>query len=136
MAGPAARHAGLDDAVGHLQGEDRVKADAVALQGFGLSDGTGYAVQDEAACAVGLGQPLLDDTDDDLIRNQLARVHIALGLQADGSALLDGCAQDIAGGDGGDAHLRLIISDWVPLPAPGAPKRDFHPDSPYSRKPL
>ena len=105
MAGPAARHAGLDDAVGHLQGEDRVKADAVALQGFGLSDGTGYAVQDEAACAVGLGQPLLDDTDDDLIRNQLARVHIALGLQADGSALLDGCAQDIAGGDGWDAQL-------------------------------
>ncbi len=41
MAGPAARHAGLDDAVGNLQGEDRVKADAVALQGFGLSDGTG-----------------------------------------------------------------------------------------------
>lgn len=61
-----------------------VKLDPMCLQGFGLGDGTGHTVQDITAGAVGLGQPLLNDADDDLVGNQLAGIHIGLGLQAMG----------------------------------------------------
>ena len=53
----------------------------------------------------GLSQALGHDADDDLVGDQLARVHIGLGLQPDGRAVLDGGAEDVAGGDGGDAQL-------------------------------
>ena len=77
----------------------------MCLQGFGLGDGTGHTVQDITAGAVGLGQPLLNDADDDLVGNQLAGIHIGLGLQADGRTGLDGGTEDVTGGNGRDVQL-------------------------------
>ena len=82
-----------------------VKDDAGLLQGLGLGDGAGHPVQDIAVGAVGLGQPLHHDADDHSVRDQLASVHIALGLEPHGRAVLHGRAQDVPGGDGGDAQL-------------------------------
>jgi len=47
-----------------------------------------------------------DDADDDLVRDQPARVHHGLGLLADRRAGGDGCAQHVAGGKLRNAVLR------------------------------
>ena len=105
FAHAAAAHPVKDDVLVHCQVQHLVDADAHLLNGLGLGDGAGHAVQDEALCAVRLGQPLFQDADDDIVRHKAAGVHVALGLQAHLGALLDGGAQDVAGGDGRDAQL-------------------------------
>ena len=98
-------HALLDLLVGNLDGQHPVKGDAGLVQGFRLTQGPGHAVQDIAPGAVRLGHPLGHDADDHLVGDQLTRVHIGLGLQAHGGAVLDGGPEHIAGGDGGDVQL-------------------------------
>ena len=104
-AGPAAGHSPLNLLVGDLNGDHRIELDTGLLQGLSLGDGAGHPVQDIALLAVGLGQPLGDDADDDVVRDQLAGVHILLGLQAHGGAVGHGGAEDVAGGNGGDVQL-------------------------------
>ena len=70
----------------------------------------GHPVQDVAVLAVGLGQPLGDDADDDLIGNQLAGVHIFLGLQSHRRAVGHGGPEDVAGEMVGNVQLVLMIS--------------------------
>ena len=50
---------------------------------------------------------IVDDADDDLIRHQLACVHILLGLQTCGRAVFHGGTQNVACGDRGDLQLLL-----------------------------
>src|SRR5699024_3642056 len=64
-------------------------------------------VEDIAVLAVVLLQPFVDDTDDDVIRDQLSVVHIGLGLQPDRRAILDRSAQDVAGGNGRNSELLI-----------------------------
>ena len=87
-AHPAAAHALLDLAVGDLDGDHMVKHDAGLVQGLGLGQGAGHAVQDKALGTVGLLQPLGHDADDHGIGDQLACVHIGLGLKAHGLSLI------------------------------------------------
>ena len=105
LAGTAAGHTIHNDLVLHLDGEGTVDLDTHGLHGLGLGDGPGHAVKDVALLAVFLGQPLLDDADNDIIRNQLACFHIAFGLNAHRGACLHGGSQDVAGGYGGDTEL-------------------------------
>ena len=105
LADAAAAHPVKDHVLVHRQVQHLVDADAHLLDGLGLGDGAGHAVQDKALGAVGLGQPLLQDADDDVVRHKAAGVHVALGLQAHLGAVLDGGAQDVAGGDCRDAQL-------------------------------
>ena len=103
LADAAAAHALHDHAVLNLQFQHLVDADAHGLDGLGLSDGAGHAVQDEAVGAVVLCQAFLQDADDDLIGYQVAFVHIGLGLHSRRRALLDGRAQNVTGGNRGDS---------------------------------
>ena len=105
LADAAAAHALHDHIVLDLQLQHLVDADAHGLDGLGLSDGAGHAVQDETVGAVILCQAFLQDADDDLIGHQSASVHEALCLQAHLGAFLDSSAQDVAGADGGDVQL-------------------------------
>ena len=82
-----------------------IEGDPGLVQGLSLADGAGHAVQDIAIGAVGLSQPLGHDADDHGVRNQLTGVHIGLGLQPGGGAVLNGGAEDVAGGNGRDVQL-------------------------------
>ena len=113
-------HAAEDLLLADLDGDDGVKDDARLLQGLGLGDGAGHPVQDIAVLAVVLGQALVHDADDDLIGHQSAGVDIRLGLQAGGRAVLDGGAENIAGGDGGDAQLPAEDLRLGTLPGAGS----------------
>ena len=74
------------------------------VQGLGLGQRPGEAVQDEAVFAVILGQPFLDDAVDHLVGDQAPLVDDGLGLHAQLGAGLDGLPQHDAGGDGGDVQ--------------------------------
>ena len=73
------------------------------VERLGLRDGAGEAVHQEALGRVGLLQAVLDDADHHAVGHQLAGVHVLLGLQAHLGLVLDRRAQDVAGGDVGDA---------------------------------
>ena len=80
LADPAAGHALFDLPIGDLDGHHMVKGHACLGQSLGLANGAGHSVQDEAPGAVRLLQPLGNDADDNGIGDQLARIHIGLGL--------------------------------------------------------
>ncbi|MNP30027.1 hypothetical protein D3C76_1230820 [compost metagenome] len=82
-----------------------VDGHAGVLQGFSLGDGARETVEEEAVGAIGLGDALLDQVDDQVIGNQATGVHHALGLQAQLGAGLDRCAQHVAGGNLRNAEL-------------------------------
>ena len=107
MAGcdAAAAHALDDGGVGHVDLEHDVELDAGGLHRVGLRDGAREAVEQEAVGAVGLGDALLDQADDDVVADQAAAVHHLLGRHAQRRAGLDGGAQHVAGGDLRDAVL-------------------------------
>jgi len=115
LADPSAAHTGDDLFIGDFDGYHSVEADAGLLHGLGLGDGAGHAVQNITIGAVGLLQALIDDTDDDLIRHQLACVHVLFGLEAGGSAVFHGCTQNVTRGYGGDIQLDLENVSLGPL---------------------
>jgi len=131
FADAAAAHAVDDDIVSDRQLQHLVDADAHLLDGLCLCDGAGHTVQDEAVCAVSLGQAVLQDANDDLIGDQCAGVHEALCLQAHLGAVLDSSAEDVAGADGGDVQL---CADDLSLRtfacAGGAQQNQIHRNSP------
>ena len=96
VAEPPALHALLDLRIGDLQRQYLVKGDARLFQGFRLGDGTGHSVQNIAVPAVALSYPLRHDADDHIVRDQLARIHIALGLESHGRAVLHGRPEDVS----------------------------------------
>ena len=95
----------LDDRrVGDVDLEDVVELDAGRLERVGLDDRAREAVEEEAGGAVGLGDPLLDEAEDDVVADERARVHHLLGRQAERRSGLDGGAQHVAGRDLRDAE--------------------------------
>ena len=104
-AHPAAAHAVLDLLIADLNGDHPVEGNPRLGEGLGLADGAGHPVQNEAALAVRLPDALFHHADDHIIGDQLARVHIALGLQTHRSSLLNGGTEHVAGGDSGDSQL-------------------------------
>ena len=96
QAGAPAGHALHDGLVVHIDGEGAVDLYASLLERFGLGDGAGHAVEDVAVGAVALGEPFLDDADDDIVGDQRAGFDVLLGLQPHGRAVFHGRAQDVA----------------------------------------
>ena len=69
------------------------------LQGFSLRNGPREAIKEETIGAIGLGDALLDQIDDQVIGDQTTAVHHAFGNQAQFSASLDRSTQHVTGGD-------------------------------------
>ena len=91
----AAAHAFHDGLERHIDFKHVIKFDARLLQGLGLRDGAGKAVEQKAGRTVGLGNALFDQVDDEIVTDQLARFHHGLGLLPQGRAGLDGGAQHV-----------------------------------------
>src|SRR5712691_11200574 len=72
---PAPAHA-LDDLVlVHVDLENEVQLDARTAHRLRLRDGAGKTVEQVPVPAIDMLQSLLDQTDDDVIRDELTRVH-------------------------------------------------------------
>jgi hypothetical protein len=63
------------------------------------------AVEQETDLGVRLGQAVLDHRDGDLVRHEVAGVHVRLGLLAQLGLAADVGAEDVAGRDRRDAQL-------------------------------
>src|SRR5206468_4151570 len=92
--------------LGHVEADHMIEAGRARLcedpvQRFGLGHRPGEAVEDIPSRALRARQFFPDDSDDHLIRHKLARVHIALRLQPERRAMLDGLPQDLSRGDVG-----------------------------------
>ena len=82
-----------------------IELDTGCLKSFRLRDRAGHTVEDVALFAVRLSQTLFDDADNDLIGNQMAFVHIGLGLHSGGGTFLNRRTENITGGDCRDPKL-------------------------------
>ncbi len=69
------------------------------IEPLGLIEGAGEAVEDEAAADVGLGEAVGDHLVDEIVGDELALVHQALGGSAELGSAGDVIAQEVAGGD-------------------------------------
>ena len=96
----------LDDDLGvniNEQGgiERALETDQHVVEGHSLGRGARETVENEALLAVGLAQALVHEVDDQAIGNQVARIHVALGLFAELGLVLYRSAQDVARGNMG-----------------------------------
>lgn len=91
-------HAFDDVAFRHFDLDHVIQRDAGALERVGLRDGARETVEQVAVGAIGLGQAIAHQADDQVVRDQAARVHDLLGFQAQRRAGLDGGAQHVTGG--------------------------------------
>ena len=126
MGAPPA-HALDDLLVWHVDLQHGIEAHAGRLQGVSLREGAGKAVEEEPARAVGLGDALLDEADDEVVAHQAPGVHDLLGGQTQRRAGLDCGAQHVARGDLRNAEalaevggLRALAGSW------GAQKNESH----------
>ena len=92
---------------------------ALVLQSLSLGQRAGHAVQDEAVLAVGLGHPVRDDAEDQLVGDQIARIHVFLCFSAQLSAIRNGLAEHVPGRNGGDRELADKQLSLSPLSGAG-----------------
>ncbi len=106
-ADPAAAEASHQLLFGNLDIRGRVDAAALVgerlIQDFRLDRVPREAVQEDAARRVRLGQPLEEHVDRDLVRHQLAAIHVPLGNHAEGRLVADCRPEQVARGDVGEA---------------------------------
>ena len=79
-ADPTTGHTAFDHSVINLNGNNVVNSDTLCFQGLSLGQRAGHAVQDETVRTVGLGHPVSDDAENQLVGNQGAFVHILFCL--------------------------------------------------------
>ena len=129
----ATRYTLGDLLVGDLNVDHAVDLDTHTVKCLGLRNGAGKAVQNETVFAVVLCQTVLDDTDDHLVRNQLACLDIFLGCLSHFRAALQRFTDNITRGNGGDHEL---FADDLRLctfsGARGAEKNQLHKLSSFS----
>lgn len=130
-------HDALDHLVlGDLQVQNRVQLGALVLEhrvkGLGLSHVAGEAVEQEAVRGVRLGHAVLGHPDGDLVRHQLACVHVGAGLLAKVSALADVGAEEVARGDLRNRQVLGKVRSLRSLAGTGRPDED---DSHQRRNP-
>ena len=106
-ADAAAGDAGHEDVVGDFEEEGAAEVDAFArekvAEEVGLGEGAGEAVEEEdVGGGVGV-EDFFDHLGDEGVGDEVAGVHVGFGLEAGGGALLDGTAQEVAGGEVADA---------------------------------
>ena len=137
VAADAAAGDPLDDLVlGDLQVEDRVQLDALGLehrvQRLGLRHVAREAVEQEAVRGVRLLHAVLGHPDGDLVRDQVAGVHVRLGLLAQLGALADVGAEEVARGDVRDRQVLGKVRSLRSLAGTGRSDED---DSHQRRNP-
>src|SRR2546423_1275257 len=98
MDAPAA-HARDDLFVRNFDPQHVIEIDVGGLHGFGLRDGAREAVEEISLGTIGLPEPLLHQTDDDVIGHQLPGVHHLLRGESERRTRLHRGAQHVAGGD-------------------------------------
>ena len=124
-----------DHAVGHVDFNHMVDRHAGVAQCVCLRDGPREAVEQETAGAVGARDALLDERDDELIRDELPAGHHLAHFQPQFGAFLDGGTEHIA-----RRHLRdaEVLHDELGLgafPGTGSPQEnDAHELSPKLRR--
>jgi hypothetical protein len=103
---------------------------------FGLSQVARKAVQNESVCGITLGQAFANDSQHDLVGNEVAGVHGGLGAPAVLGPAGQSAAQQIAGGDLGDAIARDETLGLGSFPRTRGPhKHDTHPGNSTHRRP-
>ena len=100
----------LDDDVG-LHGDEKRRVERavhgceLGVERHGLGGVAGEAVEDEALLGIIVLEALLDEIDDELVRDELAGVHEGLRLLAELRLSLHSRAEEVAGGDVREAIL-------------------------------
>src|SRR3954451_1446259 len=117
-----------DVVLGHVDeergGEAAVDLLQRGVERLGLLVRAWEAVEEEAVLGVGLGEPVEDHADDDLVGDQVAAVHVLLGLLAEVRAVLDGLAQHVARGDVGEREVLLEALGLGALARAGRAEQD------------
>ena len=96
-ADPATGHTAGDDAVVDLNRDHMVDTDASCFQRLSLSLCAGHTVQDEAALAIVLGDPLRDDVKNDIVGNEGTFVHDLLNFRSQRGTICHGLAEHVPG---------------------------------------
>ena len=87
---PSAAHSAYDFTIVDGDFNHTVKANALLLQCLGLGDRSRKTVEQKAVDAVGLGDALLHEVEDQSVRDEIAGLHDGFGLATDRTASLDG----------------------------------------------
>ena len=74
------REAAHDIVIGHRDFDHGIDRYSGFEHRFGLSQGAWKSIKEESQLAIGLGDPLLDETDDDVIGYEASAVHYDFGL--------------------------------------------------------
>ena len=123
VAGPPAGQAPDHLVVVDHQLEHEVEADTEIgqqlVQRLGLRHGARKAVEQKPVGRVGLGQPVPDHVDRDLVRHELPAVHVPLGLDAQRGTGRDVGAEDVPGRDLGYGQVRGDELGLCALPRTG-----------------
>ena len=103
LADPAARHP-PDELIGRdIDLERLVDPGAVLVEGTvegrRLGGRAREAVEDDTVAGVGLGQPVEEHPDRDVVGDQLAALHVSARLETDRAAFPDGRPEQVAGRD-------------------------------------
>src|SRR2546426_7269395 len=115
--------------LGHVEADHMIEAGGARLsedpvQRFGLGHRPGEAVEDIPSRALRARQFFPHESNDHLIRHQLARVHVALRLQPERRATRDGLPQDLPRGDVGNLLLRRQALRLRPFARARRPEKD------------
>ncbi len=125
-ADPAAGQPAYEFLARDLQREHRVQRRVELgerlVECLGLGERAREAVEQEVVLA--RGQALADHPDDDGVGHQIPGVHVALGLEAQPGALGHRVAQQVAGGQVGQAKVGLEPIGLGALAGTGGPEKD------------
>ena len=86
------------------------------IERLGLGPRPGKAVEDGAPGGIGLVEAVEEHPDGDVVGHELAAVHVATGVAADGGALSEGRSEEVAGGDVRDPETLAQDLGLGPLP--------------------
>ena len=95
----ASAHAVDDGLKRNVDFQHVVERHASSFHGISLGDGARESVKQETIGAVGLGDAVFHQVDDQIVADQTARGHDCLGLQPQRRSGLDRCTQHVAGGN-------------------------------------
>ena len=138
LAGAAGTQAGNHGLGGNGDQKGGVEVAAhcgqLGVKGHGLGGVAREAVKNKAVLGVVSLEALLDQVNDQGVRDELAGVHVALGLHAELGASLDGGTEKIAGGDVREAELgNELLSLSTLASARSAEKNNVHVASALSK---
>ncbi len=96
----------------------------------GLGDVPGKPVQEEAEAGVRMIEPLPEQAEDQIVRDEVARLHVTLGLPTEIGVSRDRGPEEITGGEMRDPELFREARGLGPFARPGRPEEDDAPHRP------